>query len=101
MKRFGQVVVGAVVQSHDFIVEGVPGGDDDNAVLFFILPEVLEQLKAAAAGEIDVENYAVVGRVFDPLEGIGIVADAFANEMFLPKVAGDAVEQARFIFDDE
>jgi hypothetical protein len=101
VEGLGEVVVGAIVEAGDLVIKGVSGRDNDNAVFLFVLSQIFEQPEAAAAGEIYIENDTVIGSIFYPLQGLGVVADTLANELLLPEIAGDAVEQAGFIFNDE
>ena len=47
VQGFGQVIVGSDAQYGDPVIKGITGGNDDYAVIVFILSEVFEQLETA------------------------------------------------------
>src|SRR6185437_2671531 len=100
MEGFGEVVVGAVIQAGDLVVERITGRDNNDPVPLFVLTEEFQQLQTAAPGQVDVENDTIVLKILNFFKGLLKGRRLFAKEVFFAKIARDAGEEAAFVFDD-
>ncbi len=101
MEGFDEVIVGPELEALDAVVDAVAGGDDDDAIGFIVFAEGFEDLEAVAVGQGNIEEDAVVIERFNPLQGGVFIGDQLAGVCFRLEVAGDALAEGFFVFDDE
>jgi len=73
VERLGKVVVGAEFQPLDLVVEGIAGRNDDHRSRAATPLQLFEQPQAAAAGQHDVQQDAVVVVCGDLVERRGVI----------------------------
>ena len=101
VERLGKVVVGAEFQPLDLVVEGIAGRNDDHRSRAATPLQLFEQPQAAAAGQHDVQQDAVVVVCGDLVERRGVIG-GLLDDVLLPGQRPDHdLPQGGFVFNNE
>jgi len=101
MEGFCQIVVGAVLQADDLIVEGVAGGNDEDIALFVFGPDLLQQVDPVAIRQADVQQDTVILKKAQLFTGNLQVAGQLADIAFFGQEVVDVTGQLLVIFYDQ
>src|SRR5690606_24943335 len=102
-ERFDQVVVCALVQAADPVVQPVAGGDHDDphGVAVVGPPYGAAQVEAVAAGQVEVEQHQVVGVDLEFLLGLGRVEGDVDRVARAHQPYPQRIDQILFVLDHQ
>ena len=101
VERFGQVVVRALLQSEDLVLDRVFGREDDHVFAATLCLEIFEQVQTVAVGQHDVQQDAVVLVGAQFFFRLGVRAGRFYHVAFAGEGALHQFAQRRFVFYNE
>lgn len=101
VEGFCDVVVGAVLQANDLIVQGILCGNDEDVAVFVFGADQVEELQAVAVRKADVEEDTVILEKAQLFAGQLHGAGKFAYVTFAGEKIVDIAGQLLVVFDDQ
>ena len=100
MKRLGKVIVGAGIESGDFIGYFATRGQNQNLGLAVGFPQLPEHGHSVDTGKVEVEYHEVEGLNVQQVERLLSVVAAVDAVRQVSQAACDCVAQCSLVFDD-
>lgn len=60
VERFGQVIIGTLLQTLYFRINGIPRSKHKNGCPFMLLPDLTDQIQTVAIGQTQIQDHQVI-----------------------------------------
>ena len=89
----GQIVIGAQLQAQDAVQRFASGREHQHRQIRVVVAQLLEQLKAAAVGEHDIQHHGIGAGLCQRLAGAGTVVACANLKAFLAQPTDQQLTQ--------